>query len=121
MKRRCENPNVPEFKNYGGRGITLCDRWRDFANFLADMGPCPKGMSLDRIDNDGPYGPENCRWATRVQQARNMRGNRLIVMGGKRLSIAAACEAANLPVSTVATRMYRGWPESRWFVPKVRD
>jgi hypothetical protein len=74
MKQRCMNKNHTAYKNYGGRGIAISKRWiNSFENFLADMGERPAGTSLDRIDNDGNYGPKNCRWATRSQQAKNSR------------------------------------------------
>lgn len=93
MKRRCYNPVDADFPNYGGRGITVCDRWReDYDAFVEDMGLKPKGLTLDRVDTNGDYSPSNCRWASRSEQSsnrRNARGASLIAaqVGRTRQSI----------------------------------
>jgi hypothetical protein len=78
MLNRCENKNDPAYRNYGARGITVCDRWHDTSLFVEDMGPRPEGTSIDRIDNDGNYEMSNCRWADNYQQNSNRRNSRKI-------------------------------------------
>lgn len=111
-KARCGNPKVPFYKNYGGRGITVCERWlgeQGFANFLADMGrkPDPK-RTLDRIDNNGNYEPSNCRWATRGEQAENKRSNRVLVHDGRALSVTQWAVALGISRGTIFARLRKG-------------
>lgn len=81
MRYRCENPKNTAFPHYGGRGITVCERWQRFENFLADMGPAPsRDHSIDRINVNGGYHPENCRWATQAEQKRNTRSRKRAVL-----------------------------------------
>jgi len=104
MVDRCTNEKHHNYGLYGGRGIKVCDRWfNSVENFYTDMGDRPPGMSLDRIDNDGDYEPDNCRWATAKEQSRNKRNNRLIE--GK--AMAEWCEDNNLNYNAVAHRLYR--------------
>lgn len=118
MIMRCENPARWQFKYYGGRGITVCARWRaDFAAFLADMGERPEGCTLDRVDNDGNYEPGNCRWATLAEQARNSRRARIVEHAGEQLSVAAWSERTGIPATLIASRLRRGWSAARALSP----
>lgn len=111
MKNRCYVKTHGGYKNYGGRGIIVCDRWRhSFENFYTDMGDQPSPVStLDRIDNDGDYEPSNCRWASYSQQNRNRRNNRLVEIDGETHCIAEWVEILGIKDHLVKTRMRRGW------------
>jgi hypothetical protein len=109
MVARCTNTAATGFQQYGGRGIRVCDRWlKSPADFLADMGEPPEDLSLDRIDNDGPYSPENCRWATRVEQQNNRRCNRNITHQGKTQSLSEWAREIGLTNATLTKRL-RSW------------
>jgi len=121
MLQRCENPNDPGYKRYGGRGITVCDEWHDpvvFINWALANG-WRKGLTLDRIDNDGNYEPDNCRWATRKEQARNKRNNRLITFNGKTQSLAAWAEELSVNYSTLGNRLNAGWSIKNAFTTSI--
>lgn len=107
---RCLNPNGPAWGNYGGRGITVCDRWLKFENFFADMGRKPSVMhTLERLNNDGPYDPSNCRWATYTQQNRNRRSNHNLTFGGVTMCIAAWSSRLGFRSGLIWDRLERGW------------
>jgi len=107
MKSRCTDTGRPQWKDYGGRGITFCDRWKSFEPFLEDMGECPPGMTLDRIDNNGNYEPGNCRWTTPQIQHRNRRSNAWVVLDGERMIFTDACKAIGRKASTLSVAMLR--------------
>lgn len=117
---RCRNPKNRKYPSYGGRGITVCERWLSFENFLADMGERPAGKSLDRRDNDGPYSKANCRWATRAEQDRNKRTNKFVTVGGQRLCTVDAARLAKLPFRTFRMRLENGWSPERAFHTPVQ-
>ena len=109
MKARCDNPQHPSYKNYGGRGVYYAPQWSDFSVFLFDVGEKPfHGASLDRIDNDGPYTPENVRWADRVTKRRNNRQTTLVTISGKTKLLTDWCREYGITISAVHRRMKKG-------------
>jgi hypothetical protein len=118
MHNRCRNPNTIGWENWGGRGITVCDRWNDFDVFLADMGRRPSPQhSLDRIDNELGYSPQNCRWATRIEQNNNSRSNRRLTIDGREATIAEHAREANIHPDVLRRRIKRGWHPDWLLVP----
>ena len=120
MKFRCSNPNHVAFARYGGRGIRVVERWETFANFLADMGERPPGTSLDRIDNDGDYTPQNCRWATARQQQSNTIKVRRLDYQGHTASLAEWARKVGIRESTLRERLRRGWDVGRALTAPLR-
>ena len=113
MLDRCRRQKCAAYKNYGGRGITVCERWESFENFLADMGHRPEGKELDRIDNDGNYEPGNCRWATTSEQALNRRSVAYAVIDGERKPLVHWAAQNGLKAETAKARYRKGWPAHR--------
>lgn len=113
MVQRCTNPKNPKWSRYGARGITVCDRWRDFESFRADMGARPAGMTIDRKDNDGNYEPGNSRWATQQQQGNNRGNNHLVVLDGAQMTLSDAARKAGISLSTLRARIRSGWSFDR--------
>ena len=108
MRRRCRNPRATQFKDYGGRGISICPEWDSFDQFVADMGPRPDGYSLDRIDNDKGYSPDNCRWAPRVEQQRNQRRTLKVVIEGTEYLVSELHHLTGLKNETIINRASKG-------------
>jgi hypothetical protein len=114
MKNRCYKTDDPHYSRWGGRGIYICDEWKE--NFLAfyewaQQSGYKKGLSLDRIDNDGPYSPNNCRWATREEQMNNTRHNKYITFEGKTLSVTQWSKHLNVKAKILRQRLQRGWSD----------
>lgn len=107
MIQRCHNPNDTDYKNYGARGIAVCERWRNsFTDFLSDMGlPPSDGLTIDRIDTNGPYSPENCRWASVKQQANNRRRTKILTIKGVSRPLTEWCELVGIGSKTVLYRL----------------
>lgn len=108
MLLRCDNPRTNGYANYGGRGIKVCPEWRDFAAFLSDMGERPEGMTLDRIETDGDYCLENCRWADAPAQYANKRGTRTVTHDGRTLTVAEWARVTGMHRNTILRRLNKG-------------
>lgn len=113
MISRCTKALDPAYDRYGGRGIRVCDRWMSFENFFADMGDCPAGKSLDRIDVNGDYRKENCRWASHKEQNQNRRDNRMITFNGETLVLQEWARRLGITHSTLQERL------SKWTLERA--
>lgn len=110
MIRRCTDPKHASYADYGGRGITVCDRWlASYPAFLADMGPRPAGMTIERKDNSGHYEPSNCVWASRVQRANNKRNTRYVAWNGEQVPLGMLCRRLRVSYNLVRQRLDNGW------------
>ena len=125
MMHRCYNPKAGAYRHYGGRGIAVCQRWREsFLSFVEDMGPKPSpDHSIDRINNDGDYCPENCRWATPKQQARNWKNRNVrYEHGGESLTLSEWAERLHIRRESIRDRINSGWPLSKALsTPPIRN
>jgi hypothetical protein len=108
MKTRCYNSNHPTYRDYGARGITIAPEWHNYDRFVADMGKRPAGQTIERIDNDAPYGPGNCRWACGVEQGANRRNNVMVTVEGRRMPLVHAAREQNVDYHTLRNMVVSG-------------
>lgn len=120
MIQRCSNPRHPKYRMYGARGIVACSRWKDFKEFLSDMGERPIGTTLGRIDSKGNYEPGNCRWETPSQQQRNIKHNHWIEHQGIRLCITDWAARLGIHQTTISHRISSGWEIDKVLSPPER-
>jgi hypothetical protein len=109
MRQRCENVNHTAYQNYGGRGITVDERWHTFSNFLEDMGVQPPGLTLERLRGEEGYSKDNCVWATRTVQNRNRRNSVVLELDGKKMTLAEWSREVGIAPKTLAHRLQIGW------------
>lgn len=117
MIQRCFNPNSTSWDDYGGRGITTCERWKSFQNFYADMGIRPDGQSIDRKDTNGNYEPSNCRWATDLEQHQNIRNNVNLTLNGVTACAREWSRRLGIKYPTILARAGKGWPDEKVLTP----
>lgn len=113
MRKRCNYADHEHAKHYSERGITICERWDSFKHFLEDMGERPEGLSLERINNNAGYSPENCRWATHVEQCSNRRSNVNLTWQGETHTLKQWAAIISLPYKTLWVRKKAGWSVER--------
>jgi hypothetical protein len=113
MIQRCCNPKNQAYRNYGARGIKVCQRWMTFENFFSDMGNRPERLTLERTNNNGNYEPSNCRWATRIEQCTNRRGNVLLTIDGTTKTVSEWAKISHRSPGTISRRLKSGWPHKR--------
>ncbi|MGX6999940.1 hypothetical protein [Caballeronia sp. KNU42] len=120
MLGRCNNPKDAKYPDYGARGISVCERWLSFENFLEDMGDPPRGTTIDRKENDGNYEKSNCRWATPTQQANNRRSSRFLEFEGERLTVAEWSRKRGIDYSVLLYRINAGWSAGKALSEPIR-
>lgn len=117
MIQRCTNPNLPNYHRYGGKGITVCEEWlNSFEAFHRDMGDCPEGLEIERVNNELGYFKENCVWGTYIEQARNKSTSRIVTFSGITACLAELCEFFNKNYHRVLHRLQKGWSVDRAFL-----
>jgi hypothetical protein len=122
LKERCMNETSKDYPRYGGRGIKVCERWQKFENFYADMGPRPSPEhTIDRKDNNGPYEPRNCRWATLEEQGNNKRNNVRLSFGGATKTVAQWSREIGIPYDVIHHRLRSGWSVDAALTRPVRQ
>lgn len=121
MMQRCHQPTATNFKHYGAKGIVVCDRWRDFAQFLKDMGECPgREYTLDRLDNTKGYDPVNCRWATMAEQNRNRSHCVALTHAGRTMILRDWAAEIGITPNALAQRLYLGWSVERALTTPIK-
>lgn len=121
MKERCTNPHNKSYARYGARGIKVCAEWTNsFENFLRDMGNPETGLSLERINNNGDYCPQNCKWASSLEQANNKRNNKLLEFNGKKQTLAQWSRELNFNYHSIKKRLLDGWHTERAFIEPIK-